>query len=663
MAGVSQKSQHNQQIGLPGDINATLSDNINATLTGQTDQRALSLRFEEATSHHFRQLRKERDSLYEYDMTQVVLLALASLIWDVFVIYYHLSHPPHPKFRLRFMRRMSIYAHIWSGVSEVALSVASFVLYCNHDSVTRGDCSESDIERHILLVYGTIFCSTIHCVTAAYQTPQVFGMHIVMVPVYTIVVLWKAISLLRLAIRPESLWLMLQLFFTHHIYVWCRAMHVILEQAGVFSENLYSVSILFAGVICGPIAMGPAANFAVVTAIVLVALLWLPYQSHDEQMECRLERRSNMLLNPRYREALKLLVSDAENMKHVDDTGADAKVDSGDHGASGTPADTAAAFQGVHHLQDACNPEHHNLMHSTGTVSVSAPNFASLRVVDIKVHVGDVITPAQIMIELEPLPLSGIERSIHQPEPGHEHGQEPELEAESDPLQLELVSAQSGAVEDHQGTRRACPSDATRRVTRHTMAVAALRSIASELAADSDVSLQSRDLQDRVRVIFDALDSEGTGFLTKESITSLLVTWGVPYAEAMHCFDLFDAHSSIASRNQVSFHEFFIDWEPVWRFQLSRIDEAVSHFRLSQELAEEPEKGSQNANLRRLQLSHLGQETGEKLTTTAEHSAPLNDDAVAAAEAKAAEAQLETARVQAELKAAQERIAALTNIR
>ena len=67
--------------------------------------------------------------------------------------------------------------------------------------------------------------------------------------------LWMtpAVSILRLAMRPESLWLLIQLFFTHHIYVWCRAMHVILEEAGIFSDEIYSVSILFAGVICGPV--------------------------------------------------------------------------------------------------------------------------------------------------------------------------------------------------------------------------------------------------------------------------------------------------------------------------------------------------------------------------------------------------------------------------
>ena len=83
---------------------------------------------------------------------------------------------------------------------------------------------------------------------------------------------------------------------------------MILEEVGIFSENTYSVSIMFAGLICGPIALGPAANFAVISVIVLTGTLKLPYLPPDEQQEWRVEKRSNMLLNERYRNALRLLV-------------------------------------------------------------------------------------------------------------------------------------------------------------------------------------------------------------------------------------------------------------------------------------------------------------------------------------------------------------------
>ena len=124
-----------------GGFTEFTSNATNATdLADTSDGQEFTLRMEQATSRHFRQLREERDSLYEYDMVQVLLLALASLIWDTFVLYFHLNNPPHPKFRLRFARRLSIYTHIWAGAAEIVLSIISFVSYCNHEAVKRGEC-------------------------------------------------------------------------------------------------------------------------------------------------------------------------------------------------------------------------------------------------------------------------------------------------------------------------------------------------------------------------------------------------------------------------------------------------------------------------------------------------------------------------------------------
>ena len=37
----------------------------------------------------------------------------------------------------------------------------------------------------------------------------------------------------------------------------------------VMAEHTYSISIMFAGLICGPVALGPAANVAVISVITL----------------------------------------------------------------------------------------------------------------------------------------------------------------------------------------------------------------------------------------------------------------------------------------------------------------------------------------------------------------------------------------------------------
>jgi len=99
----------------------------------------------------------------------------------------------------------------------------------------------------------------------------------------------------------------MQLFFTHHIYVWTRAFHVIFEEMDVFQEHTYSISILFAGMVLGPVALGPAANVAVISVISLFGLLRLPYWTIEKQEDWKLEHRSNMLLNSAFRREMRQL--------------------------------------------------------------------------------------------------------------------------------------------------------------------------------------------------------------------------------------------------------------------------------------------------------------------------------------------------------------------
>ena len=289
------------------------------------------------------------------------------------------------------------------------------------------------------------------------------------------------------------------------IYVWCRAMHVILEEAGIFSDTIYSVSILFAGVVCGPVAVGPAANFAVVAAIVLVALLWLPYQTHEQQLECRLERRSNMLLNPRYREALATLAADGG--ANAQPAGSfDSPQASASSQAAGAEAGVAKTA-GAEHMQDAASAEFHRMSNLGvgGKTKLCAPCFQLLQVESIEVKVGDVLEPGQAVLQLKTL-TQPPKPATSEPEPEHE----PEPDAD----------------ETAEGSE-----DGT---TRHLAAVKVMRTAVGKLqAAEEDFS--RRSLENRVRVIFHALDSGGDGYLTQNSIVSLLVTWGIPYVLRSIC--------------------------------------------------------------------------------------------------------------------------------
>jgi hypothetical protein len=235
-----------------------------------------------------------------------------------------------------------------------------------------------------------------------------------------------------------------------------------------------------------------------------------------------------------------------------------------------TAATQAAMITGADHMQDAASVDFHHLSHlgrlAGEKTKLCAPPYQLLQVKSIDVKVGDVLEPGQAVLELTAL------------------AQEPsstlELEPEPEPF--------DGMDRPDLDLGRAMPGGGTGSFrTRHQAAVAVLRTAVGKLRAPTETAgeldFKRRSLEDRVRVIFHALDSNGDGYLTQNSIVSLLVTWGVPYAEALHCFDIFDSRSAVGSIGRVSFQEFFDDWEPIWCFQLGRVDEAVRNFHLAQE--------------------------------------------------------------------------------
>jgi len=64
----------------------------------------------------------------------------------------------------------------------------------------------------------------------------------------------------------------------------------------------------------------------------------------------------------------------------------------------------------------------------------------------------------------------------------------------------------------------------------------------------------------------------------------------------LECFRSYD----VEKLREVTFEQFFNDWEPVWRFQLSRVDEAVKQFfHFSEAVATRAAVQKQNTVLRR----------------------------------------------------------------
>ena len=238
----------------------------------------------------FAKLYRERGGDFRNDMVQTFAVGIISLLWDVMVLTFHILTPPHPKHRLRTDRRLSIYTHISSGCCEIICSVLSFYYY---------DEGLPNSHFRLRLTYMTVCASYTHAITGMFQTPQVFGMQCVMVPAYSVVVWWKVVCATRVGLDPESLSKLIELFFIHHIYVWCRAFVFIFEGIGIFEESTYTIAIMFAGFICGPLTIGPAGNLLVMGVVATYCFCTLPFKENPE--EGKLERRLNMFLNGKWR--------------------------------------------------------------------------------------------------------------------------------------------------------------------------------------------------------------------------------------------------------------------------------------------------------------------------------------------------------------------------
>ena len=87
------------------------------------------------------------------------------------VVFYHLTEPAHPKFRLIPKRKRCLQLHVTSGVVEIATSVSGLCSYY---------LSGSSPAKYAQFAAPA---GMIHALTGLYQTGLVFGCQLVMKPV------------------------------------------------------------------------------------------------------------------------------------------------------------------------------------------------------------------------------------------------------------------------------------------------------------------------------------------------------------------------------------------------------------------------------------------------------------------------------------------------
>ncbi|MFK7800067.1 MAG: cyclic nucleotide-binding domain-containing protein, partial [Anaerolineae bacterium] len=185
------------------------------------------------------------------------LLAFLSFFANLYIIYMHSTHPPHPKFLLLKKRKVSIRLHVISGSIEFFAAVAAFFM------------PDPTIPAIIMAL-----AAVVHISTSFFQTPIVFGAKAVMIPSYLGATTLHLFCAFNLLVNPSSSEWLLNTYLALNIYAWVRIYYFVFEKFGLFENHIYSFSVLAAGFTVIPAILGPAGNLVVVGYVLLYILLY-----------------------------------------------------------------------------------------------------------------------------------------------------------------------------------------------------------------------------------------------------------------------------------------------------------------------------------------------------------------------------------------------------
>ncbi|CAF1362966.1 unnamed protein product [Adineta ricciae] len=229
---------------------------------------------------------QEGRSVYIYYFV-VLLLSLGafysiSSFFNLFVLYYHYTHAPHPKFIMLPQRRLAIYTHIISGVTEFITCWIAFV---------------TGNER--IATIASLAAIVGHVSSAYYQTSIVFVAKALMVSGYLFAISLHLFCALNLYFAPSSVYWLLNMFLVHNIYVWCRVFYFFYGFVGLFKDTLYTNSILTSGLILFPAVLGVSANMLFLGYVALSIVLYFAIVQPNQEERVRFvsERTRDLLVN------------------------------------------------------------------------------------------------------------------------------------------------------------------------------------------------------------------------------------------------------------------------------------------------------------------------------------------------------------------------------
>lgn len=181
-----------------------------------------------------------------------VALAAAALAADYFVLHFHFTTPPHPKFLLRNHRKLWIIIHVFSGGMEILALLTAFV------AVDPTPWAK-----------GAAVWGWLHATSSMIMVPIVFGQKTFMVPLYTAFILMHFYWASCLFFYPTSWVNLLSTFTVLHTYTWVRVQIFLFKLLNAFVGYEYSVAVVTSGYLGIPSAMGEVSKLLLVFAPVL----------------------------------------------------------------------------------------------------------------------------------------------------------------------------------------------------------------------------------------------------------------------------------------------------------------------------------------------------------------------------------------------------------
>ncbi|GAB4025658.1 hypothetical protein [Spirosoma gilvum] len=202
-----------------------------------------------------------------------LVLGEISAFLNVFVLAYHFSHPPHPKFFISRQRQLLLYIHIGSGCLELASCLLAY--FTEHAGWA-------------MLAAGVALAG--HIPTSYSQTPIVSGSKAVMVSSYVFVTTLHLFCALHLLQEPHSASWLLSLFLVLNTYVWVRVFYFLFGRIGLFTESLYTTSVLFAVLLILPSVLGAMGN------VLFIGYLIATVSSYYLLMRPNRQKRSQLVV-------------------------------------------------------------------------------------------------------------------------------------------------------------------------------------------------------------------------------------------------------------------------------------------------------------------------------------------------------------------------------